>query len=161
MEIISACEQHAAQVASIYNYYILNSIATFELKEVDEIEMANRIKTISSKYPYLVALLNEKIVGYAYANEWKQRSAYKNSAEVTIYLSPDATGKGIGRALYSELSAELRKTELHTVVGGIAQPNDSSIALHEKLGFNKIAHFKEIGFKFNKWIDVAYWQLLL
>ena len=89
----------------------------------------------------------------AYATRWRVRHAYRFAAESTIYLSPDATGRGIGRALYADLVSRLRAQGLHTVIGGIA--------LHERLGFRKAAHFAEVGFKQDRWIDVGYWQLSL
>ncbi len=99
--------------------------------------------------------------GYAYASEWKSRCAYRYSVETTVYLHPDARGKGIGTLLYQELIRKLSKLELHAAIGGIALPNDASVALHEKIGFKKAAHFKQVGYKFNKWVDVGYWELIL
>jgi phosphinothricin acetyltransferase len=81
--------------------------------------------------------------------------------ESTIYLRPDLIGKGAGRILYEDLISKLRNLSLHTVIGGIALPNESSVALHERLGFLKVAHFKEVGWKFDQWIDVGYWELIL
>ncbi len=78
-----------------------------------------------------------------------------------MYVDPVATTKGIGSQLYQLLLAELREREMHTVIGGISLPNDASVALHEKFGFQKVAYFKEVGWKFDKWIDVGYWQLVL
>jgi len=101
------------------------------------------------------------LLGYCYASKWKGRCAYRYSVESTVYLSPDATGKGIGSKLYGTLLAELRQRQFHTVIGGIALPNPASVALHEKLGFEKVAQFRQVGNKFGRWIDVGYWQLLL
>lgn len=102
-----------------------------------------------------------QLLGYCYASKWKGRCAYRYSVESTVYLSPDATGKGIGSKLYGTLLAELRQRQFHTVIGGIALPNPASVALHEKLGFEKVAQFRQVGNKFGRWIDVGYWQLLL
>jgi len=150
----------SSQIAEIYNHYVLNSISTFELEPIDEAEMSNRINTISAKYPYIVFEENGQVMGYAYASEWKVRKAYANSVESSVYLHPTACSKGIGSKLYSMLLNELKKQDIHAVIGGISLPNKPSIALHEKLGFEKIGQFKEVGKKFNKWIDVGYWQLL-
>jgi len=87
-----------------------------------------------------------------WGNAWPIRS---------IYLASDHLGKGLGTSLYQSLIDELRRLALHTAIGGIALPNAGSVALHEKLGFRKVAHFAEVGFRFGKWIDVAYWQLSL
>jgi L-amino acid N-acyltransferase YncA len=78
-----------------------------------------------------------------------------------VYLDPTTTAKGVGSQLYQVLLADLRLRGMHTVIGGIALPNEASVALHEKLGFQKVAHFKEVGRKFETWIDVGYWQLTL
>jgi L-amino acid N-acyltransferase YncA len=151
----------AKAITAIYNFYIKNSTITFEEELLTVEEMAARIGSISSLYPYFVAEDNGIVVGYAYATQWKARSAYRFSAEVTIYLHCELRGKGIGSALFSAFVEEMRKTDLHVLVGGIAQPNEASVALHEKFGFKKVAQFEEIGFKFGKWIDVGYWELKL
>lgn len=101
------------------------------------------------------------VVGYAYASKWKARSAYRFAVESTVYLDPHYTGKGVGTKLYQELLKILRTKSLHVVIGGIAQPNPASVALHERLGFEKVAHFKEVGFKLGRRVDVGYWQLAL
>ena len=100
-------------------------------------------------------------MGYASATKWKGRSAYRFSVETTIYLAPHSVGKRIGTELYRHLLDQLRDLGLHTAIGGVALPNPASVALHEKCGFRKVAHFGEVGFKFGKWIDVAYWQVSL
>jgi L-amino acid N-acyltransferase YncA len=151
----------AEDITAIYNYYIENTIITFEEEPITVEEMASRIESISSHYPYLVCEENGKVIGYAYATQWKARSAYRFSAEDTIYLDHRETGKGVGSKLFSAFLDELKKTNLHSVVGGIALPNDASFSLHEKYGFKKVAQFEEIGFKFGKWIDVGYWELRL
>jgi len=101
-----------------------------------------------------------KTLGYAYASKWKSRCAYKYSVETTVYLRPEVKGQGIGSKLYKELLTQLKEKNIHAAIGGIALPNDASIALHEKLGFKKIGQFKEVGYKFDKWIDVGYWELI-
>lgn len=82
-------------------------------------------------------------------------------AEVTVYLDPKSTSRGVGSRIYQALLTDLRQRSFHAVIGGIALPNEASIALHERLGFRKVAHFEQVGWKFGRWIDVAYWQLLL
>lgn len=161
MEIRNVNPQDSKQIADIYNFYIKSSTITFEEDIVDENKMEKIIFSISSVYPYLVIEEKDKILGYAYATAWRARSAYRFSAEVTIYLNNEAKGKGLGSVLFSELINELKKTKVNVLVGGIALPNNASIALHEKFGFKKVAHFEDIGFKFGKWIDVGYWELKL
>jgi L-amino acid N-acyltransferase YncA len=151
----------AEQICNIYNYYIKNTTITFEEVALSEAEMLARIEKISLKYPFLVYEENNTVIGYAYATEWRVREAYRNSVEITVYLKDGYGGKGIGKQLYTELFKQLREKKFHAVIGGIALPNPASIALHEKFGMQKVAHFKEVGYKFNQWVDVAYWELIL
>lgn len=151
----------APAICGIYNYYIENTPVTFEEAALSPEEMAARISDITQAYPWIVYLENGTIVGYAYAGKWKARSAYRHTAELTVYLDHMATGRGIGSRLMTELLARLRGIGVHAVVGGVALPNPASTALHEKFGFKKVAHFPEVGFKFGKWIDVGYWELML
>lgn len=106
----------------------------------------------------VVCEVNDYIVGYAYATKWKERAAYKNSVEVTVYLDHTQSGGGYGKALYAKLLESLVNMGCHVVLGGIALPNEASVGLHEYFGFKKVAHFSEVGFKLNRWVDVGYWQ---
>jgi L-amino acid N-acyltransferase YncA len=151
----------AEEICAIYNYYIENTIITFEETPVTISEMQNRIKRVTESYPWFVFKESGVTAGYAYAGIWKVRSAYKYCVESTVYVSNQKTGNGIGSILYKELIKELKKLNLHSVLAGIALPNPSSVALHEKFGFIKTAHFRETGWKLDKWIDVGYWELLL
>jgi phosphinothricin acetyltransferase len=153
--------EDAAQIAEIYNYYIKNTLVSFEESPVTSEEMASRIEEISSSLPWLVYEEQNRIAGYAYASKWKGRCAYRYSVESTVYLNPTLRGKGVGSVLYQALLDKLKSQGYHTVIGGISLPNETSIKLHEKFGFRKVAHFSEVGFKFNKWVDVGYWQLKL
>jgi len=149
-------------IARIYNHYILNSTATFEERTVSSQDMAERIRAVQAdSLPWLVAESSGTLVGYACASKWKTRSAYRYSVESTVYVEPASCGVGIGSRLYDALLSELRQGQVHVVIGGIALPNEASIRLHEKLGFRKVAHFEEVGFKFGQWVDVGYWQLIL
>jgi phosphinothricin acetyltransferase len=111
--------------------------------------------------PWLILEAEGRIRGYAYATRWRVRPAYRHSVESSVYLEQGAVGQGWGKQLYLALIELLREQELHLVIGGIALPNERSIALHEKLGFAKVAHFSEVGFKFGQWRDVGYWELRL
>ena len=145
----------------IYNHYAENTIITFEEQTVSVQEMQNRIREVTTSLPWLVFENNGDVVGYAYASRWKGRCAYRYSVESAVYLSPDVTRRGIGSQLYGKLISILRGRAIHSVIGGIALPNPASVALHEKMGFEKVAHFKEVGWKFNQWIDVGYWELII
>lgn len=153
---------HATDIAHIYNYYIRETTVTFEEEPVTPAEMERRVEGVRSSFlPWLVALQDDGVIGYAYATPWRPRTAYRYSAEVTIYLAPQRIGIGLGTMLYTQLFTRLEARGIHAVIAGIALPNGGSIALHEKFGMEKVAHFKEVGFKFDRWIDVGYWQRTL
>ena len=158
VSIRKALESDGAAVSEIYNYYILHTHHTFETEILSEEMASARIIAVSKRYPFLVAENDGEVCGYAYAVRFKLRGAYEHSAEVAIYVRSDAKKRGIGSSLYSRLFEELRDTHVHAIVAGIALPNDSSIEFHEKLGFTKVAQFREIGYKLGRWIDVGYWE---
>lgn len=154
--------EDATGLCEIYNPYIRNTVISFEEQELTAADMQARICQISASYPWLVAEApTGQLLGYAYASAWKNRSAYRFAVESAIYLAPEATGQGLGQQLYSHLLADLRSLGMHAVMAGIALPNPASVALHEKMGFQKVAHFQQVGYKQAQWLDVAYWQLLL
>jgi L-amino acid N-acyltransferase YncA len=160
--IRAATRADAESIAGIYNHYVTDTIVTFEEEVITSSEMARRMEEVwSASHPWLVAEVGGRVLGYAYATQWNRRSAYRFSAEITVYLDPAQVGRGIGSSLYHQLFAILRDRGTRTVIGGISLPNDASVALHEKLGLEKVAHFKAVGFKFGRWIDVGYWQRAL
>ncbi len=115
-------------------------------------------KVTGSSLPWLVAEDGGVVIGYAYAGKWNVRSAYRHTVESTVYLSHSSVSKGWGIGLYTALFDRLRQKSIHTVIGGITLPNPASVALHEKFGMKKVAHFSEVGYKFGQWLDVGYWQ---
>jgi phosphinothricin acetyltransferase len=150
----------AGRICAIYNHYVTTTTVSFEEDAVGAQEMAQRIADVAAAgLPWLVLEVDGALAGYAYATKWRVRPAYRYSVESTVYLDKDCTGRGLGRTLYGALLDELRKRELHLVIGGIAQPNAGSVGLHEALGFRKVAHFSEVGMKFGRWVDVGYWEL--
>ena len=152
----------AARIAAIYNHYVATTTISFEEEPVTADDMTQRIADVgASRLPWLVMLDGDKLIGYAYATKWRVRAAYRFAVESSVYLDPEYAGKGGGTVLYEALLAELRERGLHVAIGGIAQPNEASVRLHERLGFQKVAHFSEVGLKFGRWIDVGYWQLKL
>jgi L-amino acid N-acyltransferase YncA len=159
--IRNAQPEDAQAICDIYNYYVLDTIVTFEEDSVLADDMADRIKKVSEKYTWLVYEQEGEIIGYAYAGDWKSRCSYRFSVESSVYLKNGFSNQGIGSKLYEALLKDLEKTDIHAVIGGISLPNEASIALHEKFGFEKIAQFKEVGYKFEKWIDVGYWEKII
>ena len=161
MSIRLATADDAAQICAIYNWYIENTIITFEEIPVTVPQMQQRIGGSSAQRPWLVLTEQERILGYAYAGEWKSRHSYRFTAETTVYVDKDCKGQGIGWRLYQDLLQRLRQASVHALLAGIALPNAHSVALHEKAGFRQVAQLKEVGWKFNQWIDVGYWELIL
>lgn len=152
----------ADAIARIYNHYVAESIVTFEESPVSSADMTQRILEIRDDgLPWLVAELGDGVAGYAYASKWKGRCAYRYATEITVYLGMESQGQGVGSLLYMQLFDKLRQRGMHTVIAGIALPNAASVALHEKMGLEKVAHFREVGRKFDRWIDVGYWQATL
>ena len=157
-----ALSTDAQAIANIYNYYVQNTVVTFEEDPVSAETMATRVSAVQGdELPWLVACVGSVVVGYAYASKWKARSAYRYAVETTIYLENGSEGRGIGTKLYSELLSILRSRGMHVAIGGAALPNEASAAIHEKLGFEHVATFRQVGFKHERWVDVAYWQVLL
>lgn len=154
-----ATSSDAAAVVAIYNYYVAKTVVTFEENPVAAADMAGRIDTVqSASLPWLVAEEAGVVVGFAYAGRWNVRSAYRFAAEITVYLAVGQSGRGLGSMLYGQLFPMLQAQAIHAVIGGIALPNEASVALHERFGLRKVAHFEQVGFKLNRWIDVGYWQ---
>jgi L-amino acid N-acyltransferase YncA len=156
-----ATSADAGAIAAIYNHYVTSTTITFEEEAVSQSEMASRIESVSAQLPWYVYERDGAVAGYAYATPWRVRSAYRFSVETTVYVAPGCARQGIGLQLYSALIDALRSRDIQVVLGGIAQPNPASVALHESLGFEKVAHFKRVGRKFEQWIDVGYWELQL
>lgn len=154
--------EDAGAICAIYNPYVAATTISFEEEPVACDDMARRIADVQAlDLPWLVAECEGILLGYAYATKWRARPAYRTSVESSVYLASEAAGRGTGTALYRALFDALRLLEVHMVIGGIAQPNAASVALHEKLGFRKVAHFSEVGRKFGRWVDVGYWELRL
>ena len=161
MRIRPCLASDAARICAIYNHYVRETVITFEEQPVSEREMAERIRDVTARWTWLVAEDDGLVTGYAYASAWKSRSAYRFSVESTVYVAAEHCGRGIGMQLYRALIAALRSRHVHYITGGIALPNPASVALHERLGFRKIGHFSEVGFKLGRWVDVGYWELIL
>lgn len=148
-------------IAEIYNEYVLHSTITFETEPVTNETMQDRIQKLSEKYPYYVYEEKGDIIGYCYAHDWKQKAAYKHTLETTIYLSPNNKGKGIGTLLMQYLIEQCKQRGYHSLIACITEGNEASNHLHLKLGFEQVSHFREVGMKFDKWLDVVDYELLL
>lgn len=161
MKIRSVKPSDYEVVTDIYNYYIEETTATFAEEKVDAAYFQNVHNNVKpSDVPFLVLENDNEIIGYAYAYPWRVRSAYRFSLETCIYIRHDTKSQGFGKKLYQQLIDDIASLKkYHLLIGGITLPNDASIGLHESLGYKKVAHFEEVGFKFERWLDVGYWQL--
>lgn len=165
MKTLSLRKAHSGDyqsIADIYNYYIENTVITFEEASISAVDIAARVEDIQKRdLPWLVAEEDKRVIGYAYAGPWNKRSAYRHSIEISIYLAHQHTGNGLGTRLYEALFTTLRGMNFHMVIAGVTLPNPASVAIHEKFGMKKVAHFEEVGFKFGQWLDVGYWQVAI
>ncbi|WP_430868087.1 GNAT family N-acetyltransferase [Demequina aurantiaca] len=160
--IRNATPADAVAIAALYDYYVRETVITFELDPVPAEEIARRITSVQElNLPWLVTEEDGEVVGFAYASPYRPRAAYVHSVEVSIYLRHGIQGRGVGGALYRELLARLRELPVHLALSLVALPNDASVALHERLGFTFAGTFTEVGRKFDQWIDVGHWQLPL
>ncbi|MBP6004065.1 MAG: N-acetyltransferase [Pyrinomonadaceae bacterium] len=162
MIVRPAVADDAVQIAYIYNHYIATSHATFELDPINGDEMLRRMELDGHpKFPFFVYEADGVVCGYAFGRKFGEREAYRQTIEISVYIRPGKDGTGIGSELYRRLIDEIRSLDHHAVIAGISLPNEPSVHLHEKFGFEKVAHFREVGRKFDRWIDVGYWQLVL
>ena len=152
--------EDAKSISDLYNYYIQKSTSTFEEVVLDASEMEQRISNHIPEH-WLVFEQSSEILGFAFTKPWKERSAYRYTVEISVYIDPKHHRKGIAQSLYELLLDRLKVEGIHAVIAGITLPNPSSIDFHESMGFAKVAHFKETGFKFGRWIDVGYWEKTL
>lgn len=160
LTIRNADASDAAALARIYNHYVLNTHITFDLEPVS---VDNRLEWMQQfdnggLHRLFVAEVAGKVVGYTSSSSFRPKPAYYRSVETTIYLAEDCAGNGYGEQLYGHLMSALRETEAKRCYGIIALPNDGSIRLHEKLGFKKVGHLSEVGFKFDQYWDTAWME---
>ena len=145
-------------IAGIYNHYITNTTATFEEAPVTGDQMQTRMQDVlASGKPWLVAALDGRVCGYAYASPWNTRSAYRYTVEVTLYIAAEMAGRGIGAGLYDTLFERLRSEGYRTVIAVITLPNPASIRIHEKFGLQPAGLLPRVGQKFGEWYDVGIW----
>jgi L-amino acid N-acyltransferase YncA len=156
-----ATPDDAAAIAAIYAPVLRDTAITFEVEPVGTEEMGRRVATTLRRHPWLVAEIDGKVAGYAYAAQHRTRSAYDWSADVSVYLAPQARRRGLGRALYIALLDLLTAQGFANAVAGIALPNDASVRLHESLGFTAVGVYRSVGWKLSSWHDVGWWQLRL
>ena len=161
MIIRNAEASDAAELARIYRYYVEETAISFELEAPSPEEMERRRSEYSRHYPYIVAEEGGRLAGYAYAHPFSPRAAYRRSVEVTIYLDKDMTGRGYGRALYSELERRLRETGITNLYAIVMYPGEGSVEFHEKLGYRIVGKLTDCGEKFGRLWSVVYMENIL
>ena len=149
----------AVAVNAIYSPIVRDTAISFEVDAPSKQVMAGRIESTLVRYPWLVAERQGDLIGYAYAGEHRQRAAYRWSVDVTAYVAETARGSGVGRGLYTLLVEILRAQGFRAAFAGITLPNAASVALHESVGFEPFAVYREVGFKLGIWRDVGWWRL--
>jgi L-amino acid N-acyltransferase YncA len=154
-------ERDADAVSAIYRPAVEASIASFEEVAPDAVEMARRIGAILARTPWLVVDDGTAAVGYAYAGPHRERPGYRWSVDISVYVAADLHGRGLGRRLYDELLAILRRQGFVNAYAGIALPNPASVALHEGIGMKLVGVYERVGFKFGAWHDVAWYGMRL
>lgn len=156
-------EEDIAALTAIYGHHVLNSTGTFETEAPSEADMASRRADVLGKgLPYLVAVDNGEVVGFAYGNWFKPRPAYRYSVEDSIYLAPEQHGKGLGRALLTELLVRCEAVGIRKIMAIIGDSaNTASVGLHQALGFEHVGKIEACGWKFGAWRDIVIMQKTL
>lgn len=158
MEIRLATPQDAGAVQAIYAPVVVGAPTSFELEPPSAAAMAVRIAECLPAYPWLVAAVGDGLAGYAYANRFATRAAYRWSVETTVYIAEASRRQGVGSALYASLLDVLRRQGFRQALAGITLPNPASVALHEAAGYRPAGRYQQVGWKMGAWRDVGWWQ---
>ncbi|OGO76590.1 MAG: GNAT family N-acetyltransferase [Clostridiales bacterium GWB2_37_7] len=158
---IEAKEEHISELLEIYNYYVLNTTATFHSSPLSIEDMRKLVIFTDVKYRTYVIFEDDAIRGYVLLTQHKTREAYDRTGEVTVYLRQDYVGRGIGCAAINYIEKFARDKGFHALIATICGENVKSIKAFERNGYEKCAHFKEVGRKFGQWLDVVAYQKLL
>ncbi len=160
MSVRPAVRADLPRLTEIYNYYVINTPITFDLKPFTVEERARWFEEHAgtARHRLFVADIAGRVVGYAYTGPFRDRAAYDPSVETSIYCAHDATGRGIGAMLYRTLFDALKDEDIHRLLAGITLPNEASIKLHRKFGFTEVGVFSECGRKFDRYWDVVWMQ---
>jgi L-amino acid N-acyltransferase YncA len=161
MQLRFAAAGDAAAIAAIYAPIVEHTAISFETEAPDDTEIRARIAAMPADKPYIVAVLDGRVAGYAYASGVRGRAAYRFGVEVTVYVAEHARRRGVGRRLYCGLFALLERQGYRRAFAGIALPNEASVALHESVGFTSAGVWHAAGFKFGRWHDVGFWERAL
>ena len=148
-------------IAALTNHYIVNTAIHFGLEPVTPQEMQESWQKTRDQFPFIIAERDGRFAGYAKVSTWRERKAYDNTCESGIYIDPAFHGKGLGKSMYRVLLNLCRERGFHTVVAGVALPNEVSCRLHESCGFVSTGVFRQVGWKFDMWHDARFFQIML
>jgi phosphinothricin acetyltransferase len=152
-------ESDAPRIAAIYGHHVLHGTASYEVEPPSVSDTVAKIRLITGQaWPFLVAELNGEVAGYAYATQFRDRAAYRFTAEDSIYVDVARTGAGIGKALLKVLMERSAERGFRTMIGVIGGAEPASIGLHGALGFVEVGRLRDVGFKFGRWLDSVYMQ---
>ncbi len=160
--IRNAIEDDLLQLLEIYNDIILNTTAVYQY-EPHTLQMRKEwFETKQQQgFPVFVAEDNDSILGFSTLGTFRNWQAYKYSVENSVYVATEQRGKGIGKLLLPPIINAAKQMEMHTIIAGIDATNEISLRLHKNFGFEEVAHFKQVGYKFNRWLDLKFLQLIL
>jgi L-amino acid N-acyltransferase len=162
MQIRLATAADLPAINDIYNHYVLHCTCTYQTEpETLESRQAWFAEHPPDKYPVIVAEIEGRVVGWGSLSKFRPRAAYAPTAEPSVYIHHEFLGHGLGRVLLVELIARAKAAGFHSLIGGASADRAASLALQESLGFSRVAHLKEVGYKFGRWLDVIYFQLML
>lgn len=163
MKIINATVKNAGELLEIYAPYVENTAVTFEYSVPSLSEFEQRIDKITQKYPYLMASEDGRILGYAYASEFKDRAAYAHAVEISVYVAWNERERGVGKILYHEIEQILAKQNVCNVNACVACTDtedeyltNASVVFHKKVGYKEVGKFHKIGYKFGRWYDMVW-----
>ena len=140
---------------------MLNTVATFDVEPVKASERVDWFGQFGDEHPLFVCEIDAKVVGYGYYLSYRVKPAYSRTKELTVYVDPKAHRSGVGSALYTRLIESARAAHVHVLLGVLSGQNAASRALHLKFGFEEVAHLREVGRKFDKWVDTTFFQKIL
>ena len=161
MNIRPARLEDLPELLEIYNDAIQNLTATFDLEPQTLEERKLWFEAHDENYPLIVAEIDGKVAGYCSLSPYRPKKAYRQTTEISIYLNSSFRGHGIGKQLMTEIIKQAKQLNFHAIIAIITGGNEVSVKLHERFGFQFMGYLKEVGFKFDEWQDVHFYQLLL
>ena len=162
LKIREASEADLPAILDIYNDVIINTTAVYSEKpHTLQMRLDWYRDRVNNKFPVYVAEINGAVAGFSSFGHFRAWPCYRYTVEVSVYVEKSFRGKGISKPLLETLIDRARETNIHAIIAGISADNEISIKLHKSFGFTEVAHFKEVGYKFNRWLDLKFLELLI